>query len=86
MLSEPEYIKVPPLPIRLRPRSYLCIDGPKDTDMTTEQLRGECQRLRALLEGYDSQAAALGTSNHHIGLRKRLVALEGKLAEAEARS
>lgn len=50
--------------------------------MTEEQMRGECERMRALLDAYDAAEAASPQDDRHKGLRKRLEAMEQRLADA----
>jgi len=50
--------------------------------MTKDQIRGEHDRLQAVLEAYEARAVA-GIPDHHDGLRQRIAAFAMKLAESE---
>ena len=48
--------------------------------MTKDQMRGECDRLKGVLEAYEARAIASSIPDGHDGLRQRLAGLERKLA------
>lgn len=52
-------------------------------EMTKDQMRGECDRLRGLLEGYEARATATSIPDRHEGLRLRFAVCERKLEEME---
>jgi hypothetical protein len=56
--------------------------GPKHEDeMTKDQMRGEHDRLQAVLEAHEARAVASSIPDHHAGLRQRIAALALKLEE-----
>jgi len=49
--------------------------------MTKDQMRGEHDRLQAVLEAHEARAVASSIPDHHAGLRQRIAALALKLEE-----
>ena len=52
-----------------------------EDEMTEDQMRGEHDRLQAVLGAYEARAVADSIPDHHAGLRQRIAALALKLTE-----